>query len=98
MIRLWVEQDDNNMHQTSANNSEKFTYISISMAWHQPEKWVTADHFDTVNELTSEGQFDGQGDHPTPKPYVRQAFCKYLEFGIFAGAWCDDCRHDYLVA
>jgi hypothetical protein len=62
------------------------------MAWHQPEKWVTADHFETWCELASEGQFDGQGDHPTPKPYVRQAFCKYLEFGIFAGAGASACE------
>ena len=44
----------------------------------------------------------GQGDHHTPKPYVRQAFRKYLECGIFAHgftqAWCDDCGHDYFVA
>ena len=37
-----------------------------------------------------------------PKPYVRQAFRKYLECGIFAHgfarAWCDDCGHDYFVA
>ena len=37
----------------------------------------------------------------TPKPYVRQAFRKYLECGIFAHgfarAWCDDCGHDYLA-
>jgi hypothetical protein len=92
VIRLWVEQDDNNMHKPSATNSEKFAYISISMAWHQPEKWVTADHFETWCELASEGQFDGQGDHPTPKPYVRQAFCKYLEFGIFAGAGASACE------
>jgi len=53
-------------------------------------------------DLASAGQFDGQGDHQTPKPYVRQAFRKYLECGIFAHgfarAWCDDCRHDYFVA
>ena len=53
-------------------------------------------------ELASAGQFDGQGDHHTPKPYVRKAFCKYLECGIFAHgfarAWCDDCGHDYFVA
>jgi hypothetical protein len=52
--------------------------------------------------LASAGQFDGQGDHHTPKPYVRQAFRKYLECGIFAHgfarAWCDDCGHDYFVA
>ena len=43
-----------------------------------------AQHFETWFELASAGQFDGQGDHHTPKPYVRQAFRKYLECGIFA--------------
>jgi len=61
-----------------------------------------AEHFETWHELASAGQFDGQGDHHTPKPYVRQAFRKYLECGIFAHgfarAWCDDCGHDYFVA
>ena len=61
-----------------------------------------AEHFETWFELASAGQFDGQGDHQTPKPYVRQAFRKYLECGIFAHgfarAWCDDCGHDYFVA
>jgi len=61
-----------------------------------------AEHFETWYELASAGQFDGQGDHHTPKPYVRQAFRKYLECGIFAHgfarAWCDDCGHDYFVA
>ena len=61
-----------------------------------------AEHFETWHELTSAGQFDGQGDHHTPRPYVRQAFRKYLECGIFAHgfarAWCDDCGHDYFVA
>ena len=61
-----------------------------------------ADHFETWFELASAGQFDGLGDHHTPKPYVRQAFRKYLECGIFAHgfarAWCDDCGHDYFVA
>ena len=28
------------------------------------------------HELASAGQFDGQGDHHTPKPYVRQTFRK----------------------
>ena len=45
--------------------------------------------------LACRGQFDGQGEHHTPKPYVRQAFRKYLECGIFAHgfarAWGDDC-------
>lgn len=61
-----------------------------------------AEHFETWFELASAGQFDGQGDHHTPKPFVRQAFRKYLECGIFAHgfarAWCDDCGHDYFVA
>ncbi len=61
-----------------------------------------AEHFETWHELASAGQFDGQGDHHSPKPYVRQAFRKYLECGIFAHgfarAWCDDCGHDYFVA
>jgi hypothetical protein len=52
--------------------------------------------------LASAGQFDGQGDHDTPKRYVRQAFRKYLECGIFAHgfacACCDDCGHDKFVA
>ena len=52
--------------------------------------------------MASAGQFDGQGDSRTPKPYVRQAFRKYLDCGIFARgfarAWCDDCGHDYFVA
>ena len=43
-----------------------------------------AEHFETWHELASAGQFDGQGDHHTPKPYVRLAFRKYLERGIFA--------------
>ncbi|MBP6559395.1 MAG: IS91 family transposase [Burkholderiaceae bacterium] len=61
-----------------------------------------AEHFETWHALASAGQFDGQGDHHTPKPYVRQTFRKYLECGIFAHgfarAWCDDCGHDYFVA
>jgi hypothetical protein len=61
-----------------------------------------AEHFETWHAFASAGQFDGQGDHHTPKPYVRQAFRKYLECGIFAHgfarAWCDDCGHDYFVA
>ena len=61
-----------------------------------------AEHFETWFELASAGQFDGQGDHHTPKPYVRHAFRKYLECGIFAHGFararCDDCGHDYFVA
>ena len=37
-----------------------------------------------------------------PNPYVRQAFRKYLECGIFAHGFararCGDCAHDYFVA
>ena len=48
------------------------------------------------------GQFDGQGDHHSPKPFVRQAFEKYLECGIFAHGFdrarCGGCGHDFLVA
>jgi hypothetical protein len=65
-----------------------------------------AEHFESWQALASAGQFDGQGDHHTPKPYVRQTFRKYLECGIFAHgfarAWCDDCGRaasgDYFVA
>jgi hypothetical protein len=61
-----------------------------------------AEYFETWLELASAGQFDEQDDHHTPKTYVRQAFRKYLECGIFAHgftrAWCDDCGHDYFVA
>ena len=35
-----------------------------------------AEHYETWNELASEGQFDGQGDHHGPKPFVRKAFKK----------------------
>ena len=42
------------------------------------------EHYATWLELASAGQFDGQGDYRTPKPYVRKAFGKYLECGIFA--------------
>ena len=45
---------------------------------------TVAENFETWLELASAGQFDGQGDHPTPPAYVEQAFRKYLECGIFA--------------
>ena len=45
---------------------------------------TVAEHYETWLELASAGQFDGQGDHHSPKPYVCQAFAKYLECGIFA--------------
>jgi len=46
--------------------------------------WRLLCDFETWFELASTGQFDGQGDHHTPKPYVRHAFRKYLGCGIFA--------------
>ena len=61
-----------------------------------------AEHLETWLDLASAGQFDGQGDHHTPKPYVRQTFRKYLDCGIFAHGFararCGDCGHDYFVA
>lgn len=52
--------------------------------------------------MASTGQLDGQGNHRISKPFVRKAFEKYLECGIFAHgfarAHCDDCGHDFLVA
>jgi len=33
-----------------------------------------AEHFETWLELSSAGQFDGQGDHHTPPAYVEKAF------------------------
>ena len=63
---------------------------------------TVAEHVETWHELASVGQSDGQGDHHTPKTYVRQAFRKYLECGIFAHGFaharCGDCGHDYFVA
>ncbi len=61
-----------------------------------------AEHYETWLDLASAGQFDGQGDYRTPKPFVRQAFNKYLKCGIFAHGFararCGDCGHDFLVA
>ncbi len=63
---------------------------------------TVSEHFETWLELASAGQFDGQGDHHTPAPYVEKAFRKYLECGIFAHGFarvrCDDCGDDFLVA
>jgi len=63
---------------------------------------TVAEHYETWLELASAGQFDGQGDRHSPKPYVRQAFAKYLQCGIFAHGFararCGDCGHDVLVA
>jgi hypothetical protein len=54
-----------------------------------------AEHYETWLNLASAGQFADQGDHHSPKPYVRKAFAKYLECGIFAHgsarARCGDC-------
>lgn len=47
---------------------------------------TVAEQYETWHELASAGQFDGQGDHHSPKPCVRKAFAKYLECGIFAHA------------
>ena len=64
--------------------------------WPRPAS--TGDFFNGLLELVSAGQFDGQGDHHTPKPFVRKAFAKYLECGIFAHGFararCGDCGHD----
>ena len=61
-----------------------------------------AEHYETWLELASAGQSGGQGDHHSPKPYVRKAFERYLECGIFAHGFararCGDCGHDFLVA
>lgn len=63
---------------------------------------TVAEHYETWLDLASAGQFDGLGDYRTPKPYVRMAFAKYLQCGIFAQGFararCDDCGHDYFVA
>ncbi len=63
---------------------------------------TVSEHYATWLDLASAGQFDGQGDYRTPKPYVRQAFAKYLDCGIFAHGFararCGDCGHDYFVA
>lgn len=60
---------------------------------------TVAEHHETWLELASEGQIDGQGDHHSPKPYVRKAFAKFLECGIFAHGFararCDDCGRRY---
>ena len=63
---------------------------------------TVAEHFETWHALASAGQFDGQGNHHTPRPFVRQAFRKYLECGIFAHgfarAWCGDCGQEEATA
>ena len=94
---------------------ERFVGVfGLQPAWAKPKLYnprhpertlfyqTIAEHFETWHALASAGQFDGQGDRHTPKAFVRQAFRKYLECGIFAHgfarAWCDDCGHDYFVA
>ncbi len=59
---------------------------------------TVVEHYETWLGLSCSGQFDGQGDHDSPKPDMRQAFQKYLECGIFARARCEDCGHYFLVA
>ncbi len=63
---------------------------------------TVAEHYETWLELASAGQFGGQGDYHTPKPFVCKAFAKFLECGIFAHGFartrCDACGHDYFVA
>ncbi len=63
---------------------------------------TVAEHYETWLDLVSAGKSGGQGDHHSPKPYVRKAFEKYLECGIFAHGFararCGDCGHDFLVA
>ncbi|MBK6649142.1 MAG: DUF484 family protein [Betaproteobacteria bacterium] len=50
---------------------------------------------ETWLDLASAGQFEGQGDHHTPKPSVRKAFFKYLECGIFAHLFADSLKEPY---
>jgi hypothetical protein len=38
---------------------------------------TVCEHYEIWLDLASAGQFDGQGDHYTSKPYVRKAFAKY---------------------
>ena len=51
---------------------------------------TVAEHYESWLELACEGQFEGQGDHHSPRPYVRKAFEKYLECGILnvSPSWC----------
>ena len=66
----------------------------------RPEKtlWyrTVQTHFETWLALST-----GQGDESTPA-YIEQAFRRYLECGIlahgFARAYCDECKHDFLIA
>jgi hypothetical protein len=66
----------------------------------RPEKtlWyrTVQTHFETWLALST-----GQGD-ASPPAHVEQAFRRYLECGIlahgFARAYCDECKHDFLIA
>ena len=53
-------------------------------------------HFETWLALSA-----GQGD-ASPPAHVEQAFRRYLECGIlargFARAYCDECKHEFLIA
>ena len=49
---------------------------------------TVAEHYETWLYLASAGQFDAQGDHRTPKPYVHKAFGKYLECGHLCPRLC----------
>jgi hypothetical protein len=46
-----------------------------------------AEHYETWLNLASAGQFADQGDHHSPKPYVRKAFAKYLECRKHPADW-----------
>jgi hypothetical protein len=47
---------------------------------------TVAKHFETRLELTSAGQFDGQGDHHSPKPCVRVCVVDIASAGNFSTA------------
>jgi hypothetical protein len=63
---------------------------------------TVAEHYETWLDPTSAGQFEGHSDYRIPKPYVRRAFAKYLQCGVFAHGFararCGDCGHDFFVA
>jgi hypothetical protein len=63
---------------------EQVNYALAGTTAYSPLYQTIAEYFETWHALASVGQFDGQGDHHTPKPYVRRAFRKYQECGIFA--------------
>ena len=61
-----------------------------------------AESFEIWRELVSTGRFVGQGDHHSPKPFVRQASRKDLTYDNFvlgfARAWRANFKHDNFVA